>query len=154
MVNGLKQCINHRSFLLTTISIPISLIFYFWHGKEKIVKSSRVYFECSISQVNDDHSITVAVPPIWISHLGPIGKSTRMMTMMIGEGYKIVITVRSPQKRPPKSSESAPKTWSSTLGASQSFLDSSHGALFPRRREEFFLNFRAIMKLNAHVITR
>ena len=73
--------------------------------------------------------------------------------MMIGEGYKIVITVRSAAKAAAQVERICTKL-EVQLGASQSFLDSSHGALFPRRREEFFLNFRAIMKLNAHVITR
>ena len=60
----------HKSPLiwLTSISIPISLIFFLRSGRNRHTFgwwSSRVYFECSISQVNDKdpHSITVAVKP-------------------------------------------------------------------------------------------
>ena len=154
-MNGLKQCINHRSFLLTSISIPISLIFYFWHGKEKIVKSSRVYFECSISQVNDDHSITVAVPPIWISHLGPIGKSTRMMTMMIGEGYKIVITVRSAAKAAAQVERICTENLKfNSRRVSIIFGQFTRGS-FSSQARRIFLKFQGNYEvLNAHVITR
>ena len=72
------------------------------------------------------------------------------------EGYKIVITVRRDHHsiggRPSRICTLL-KLKFSFWSSSQSFLDSSHGALL-QAREEFFLNFRAIMKfLNAHVIT-
>ena len=72
------------------------------------------------------------------------------------EGYKIVITVRRDHHsiggRPSRICTLLKLKFSS-WSSSQSFLDSSHGALL-QAREEFFLNFRAIMKfLNAHVIT-